>query len=232
MYRWASQSQAPRTSPWSQPSYCACCEKEVSRRGGSRRSCSEEDRSPPPSWTRQRTSASRFTPATALQRWPRRSQPHRPALRDRSRAVALDKHKTAYVGGTLTQFDNATGRIEGRLDVTDARQLMFTPDGDPADDRTVRIEYATIQDLEFGQKVSRRLTTTLVAAALAGPLGLLTPSNRRHYLTITYVDAHCRTQVLMLELGDEVVRRTLTSLERRSGKPIEFRDEESRRWSR
>ena len=68
--------------------------------------------------------------------------------------------------------------------------------------------------------------------ALAGPFGLLTPSNRRHYLTITYVDAHCRTQVLMLELGDEVVRRTLTSLERRSGKPIEFRDEESRRWSR
>jgi hypothetical protein len=38
--------------------------------------------------------------------------------------------------------------------------------------------------------------------------------------------------VLMLELGDEVVRRTLTSLELRSGKPIEFRDEESRRWSR
>ena len=149
-----------------------------------------------------------------------------------SRAVALDKHKSAYVGGTLTQFNNATGRIEGRLDVADARQLLFTPDGDPPDDRTVRIEYATILDLEFGQNLSRRLTTALGAAALAGPFALLTPSKRRHYLTITYVDAHRRTQVLILELGDEVVRRTLTSLELRSGKPIEFRDEESRRWSR
>ena len=92
-----------------------------------------------------------------------------------SHAFALDKHKAAYVGGTLTQF-NATDRTEGRLDLTDGRQLLFTPDSDPADDRTVRIDYATILDLEFGQKVSRRLATSLGAAALAGPFALLTPS--------------------------------------------------------
>jgi MGT family glycosyltransferase len=150
-----------------------------------------------------------------------------------SHAFALDKHRAAYVWGTLTQFNNATDRTEGRLDVTDARQLLFTPDGRSADGRTVRIDYATILDLEFGQKVTRRLATTLGATALAGPFALLTPSKKRqHFLTITYVDEQRRNQVLTLELGDEVVRRTLAALESRSGKPVEFRDEEARKWSR
>jgi hypothetical protein len=146
------------------------------------------------------------------------------------RALALDAHKAAYVGGTLTQFTNTTKRIEGCLDIADARQLRFTPDGSP--DRTVRIDYANILDLEFGQTLRRRIVTTLGAVTFAGPVGLLTPSKRRHYLTITYIDEQRRNQVLMLELGDELVRRTLTTLEMRSGKPIEYRDEESRKWSR
>jgi hypothetical protein len=145
---------------------------------------------------------------------------------------ALDRHKAAYVGGTLAQFNKAADRTEGRLDLDDARQLVFTPDSGRAADPTVRIDYATMLDLEFSQKVSRRLATTLGAAALAGPFAVLTPSKRRHYLTITYVDEQRRNQVLMLELGDELARRTLTVLELRSGKPIEFMDEESRKWSR
>lgn len=145
---------------------------------------------------------------------------------------ALDKHKAAYVGGTLAQFNKAADRTEGRLDLDDARRLVFAPDSDRAADRSVRVDYATMLDLEFSQKVSRRPATTLGTAALAGPFALLTPSKRRHYLTITYLDEQCRNQVLMLELGDELVRRTLTVLERRSGKPIEFMDEQSRKWSR
>jgi hypothetical protein len=97
----------------------------------------------------------------------------------------------------------------------------------------VRIAYASIQDLEFGQKVNRRLVTTIGAAALAGPVALLTRSaRRRHYLTIAFLDEERRNQVVILELGKEIVRSTLSTLEARSGKPVEYQDEEARKWIR
>ena len=54
--------------------------------------------------------------------------------------------------------------------------------------------------------------------------------NPRHHLTITFLDEECRSQVVILELGKDIVRSTLSTLEERSGKPIEYRDEEARKW--
>ena len=150
-----------------------------------------------------------------------------------SHAFALDKFKAAYVGGTLAQFQYASDRAEGRLDFSDTNHLFFTVGGNAVAGRRVRIAYARIQDLEFGQKVSRRTSATIGAAALAGPMGLLVrPASRRHYLTITFLDEDGRNQVVILELGKDIVRSTLSTLEARSGKAVECRDEEARKWIR
>jgi hypothetical protein len=148
-------------------------------------------------------------------------------------AFALDKYKAAYVGGTLAPFQYADDHAEGRLEFVDASHFSFIADRHPAEGRRVRVAYASIQDLEFGQKVSRRAVTTMGAAALAGPMTLLTrPASRRHYLTITFLDEERRSQVVILELGKDIVRSALSTLEARSGKPIEYRDEAARKWIR
>ena len=150
-----------------------------------------------------------------------------------SHVFALDKYKAAYVGGTLPQFQYANDHAEGRLDSGDPSHLVFTADRNPAEGRRVRIAYASIEDLEFSQHVSRRVVTTMGAAALGGPMALLArPASRRHYLTITFLDEERRNQVVILELGKDIVRSTLSTLEACSAKPIEYRDEEARKWIR
>jgi MGT family glycosyltransferase len=150
-----------------------------------------------------------------------------------SHVSALDRYKAAYVGGTLVQLQYAKDRAEGRLDFSGASHFSFTADQNGTEGHEVRIAYASIQDLEFGQKVNRRLVTTIGAAALAGPVALLTRSaSRRHYLTIAFLDEERRNQVVILELGKEIVRSTLSTLEARSGKPVEYQDEEARKWIR
>jgi hypothetical protein len=167
----------------------------------------------------------------ATSTWP---QTHRPD--PSTRGFSSGGHipligKAAYVGGTLAQFQYATDRVDGRLDFGGAGHFLFTPNRNPTKGRGVRIAYESIQDLQFGQKVSRRLVTTMGAVALAGPIALLTrPASRRHYLTITFLDEERRSQVVILELGKETVRATLSTLEACSGKPIEYQDDEARKW--
>jgi hypothetical protein len=151
-----------------------------------------------------------------------------------TRGVSSSGHvigRAAVVGGTLQQFQYARDRVEGRLDLGGARHFLFAPDRNPTEGRRLRIAYESIQDLQFGQKVSRRLVATMGAAALAGPIALLTrPASRRHYLTITFLDEERRSQVVILELRKEIVRSTLSTLEARSGKAIEYQDDEARKW--
>lgn len=59
------------------------------------------------------------------------------------------------------------------------------------------------------------------------PAALLS-KKRKHFLTISYVDEREKQQALVFELGKETVRSTLASLQARSGRKIEFQDEESR----
>jgi hypothetical protein len=50
---------------------------------------------------------------------------------------------------------------------------------------------------------------------------------RKHYLTIGYKDADEKDQVAVIELGKDIVRVTLPIVEIRSGKKIEYQDEEA-----
>src|SRR5262245_12297932 len=142
--------------------------------------------------------------------------------------------QAVYAGGTIAQFNGARERIMGRIDISGANQLVFTPDDVLHAAHPLRIDYQAIQDLEFGQKAGRRLAIAAGATVLLGPIGLLSLLSKRraHYLTVAYLDDHGRNQVAVFELGKSVVRATLAAVEARSGIAIEYQDEDARKWSR
>jgi len=51
-------------------------------------------------------------------------------------------------------------------------------------------------------------------------------------LTIGYKDSTDKDQVAVIELGKDIVRATLPIVETRSGKKIEYQDEEARKSGR
>jgi len=55
---------------------------------------------------------------------------------------------------------------------------------------------------------------------------------RRHFLTIGYKDADDKQQAAVFELGKNTVRVTLASLEARTGRKIDYEDEEARNGGR
>ncbi len=98
----------------------------------------------------------------------------------------------------------------------------------------LRIDYASVRHLEFGQKVSRRKPLVVAATVALGPVGLiaLAARSRAHYLTVTYANDRDGADVVVIELGKHVVGLVLTAIEERAGTAIEFQDEEARKWSR
>ena len=147
---------------------------------------------------------------------------------------ALDKNKAAFIGGTVLEFNSSSGPVEGWIRMNAGNQLLFTADTKPFAGQRLLIEYNQIQDLEFGQKASRRVLTAIGTSVLFGPAGLvsLASKNRRHYLTVGYKDERGKDQVVILELGKDIVRATLALIEARSGKQVEYQDDEARKWAR
>ena len=149
-------------------------------------------------------------------------------------ASALAGDKAAYVAGTIARFNMPGTHIEGRVEIG-PRQFVFVPDiGFHAGAKPVLIDYESIRHLEFGQHASRRAALVSGATAVLGPLGLMSllAKSRAHYLTVTYANEPSRNEVIVIELGKNVVRSTLAVVEARSGIPIEYQDEEARKWMR
>jgi hypothetical protein len=144
-------------------------------------------------------------------------------------AWALDGKKAAYIGGTFAAFSSFKDGVEGRLDSGDATRLIFAPGKKnvPA----LEIPYASVLDLEYGQKAGRRVGAAVGTTILLGPLGLLTlfSKKRKHYLTIGYKGTDGTDQVAILELGKDLVRTTLAIVEARSGKKLVYQDDEARK---
>jgi hypothetical protein len=151
---------------------------------------------------------------------------------DTSELSALEKSKAAYAGGTIAVFNDLPARIEGHLDLGDPHALVFVPNPASPTRPLLRIRYSSIHDLEFGQKVRRRIAAATVGTALFGPIGALAfaAKKREHYLTVLFTDDRGLNQVAILELGKHVVRSTLGTIEARSGTVVEYQDEAARRW--
>lgn len=134
--------------------------------------------------------------------------------------LAVDGDKAMYVGGTITGVKE---KAEGPLNTKNETALQFTT----KKDGSIDIPYASITALEYGQKAGRRVAV----AILVSPLALFS-KKRKHYLTISFNDPSGKEQAAVFELGKAIVRTTLTIVETRSGKKVEYQDEEARKAGR
>ena len=87
-----------------------------------------------------------------------------------------------------------------------------------------RVPYERINLLEYGQKVDRRI----LAAVLISPLFLLS-KKRQHFLTVGYEDEEGRQQAMIFRVDHNDIRSMLVSLEARTGRKVQFQDDEARK---
>jgi len=133
-----------------------------------------------------------------------------------SLSFAVDANGAAYFGGTAALFKDAKEPVEGKLDTRDELELKFTATEKPFAGKALNIPYASILDLEYGQKAGRRVGAAVATTVLLGPIGLLTlfSKKRKHYLTVGFKDADGNDQVAVIELGKDIVRGTLPVMRR------------------
>ena len=127
-----------------------------------------------------------------------------------------DGGRAEYIGGTLQAVDNGAG---GRLRTTSEHFLEFV-----AGRNSARVPYERINLLEYGQKVDRRVALAVVIS----PMFLLSKS-RRHFLTVGYTDDSGRQQAMVFRVDKGDIRMVLVTLEARTGRKVEFQDEEARK---
>ena len=130
--------------------------------------------------------------------------------------AGLGSRKTEYVGGTITSIKEQT---EGTSSTSDEKAFLFT-----YKDGKLVVPYDRIDDLEYGQKAGRR-----IGLAIAISPWLLLSKKRKHFLTIGYKDEADKQQAAVFELGKDIVRTTLASIEARTGKKIDYQDDEARK---
>lgn len=123
---------------------------------------------------------------------------------------------TMYVGGTENQIKEG---VEGRSSEKDEKNFLFSYKGG-----SLLIPYDQVNDLEYGQKAGRRLG---LAIALS-PLALLS-KKRKHFLTVGWKDEQDKQHAAVFELGKEIVRTTIVTLEARTGRKVEYEDDEARK---
>jgi hypothetical protein len=85
------------------------------------------------------------------------------------------------------------------------------------------VPYDRINLIEYGQKVDRRV----LAAVLVSPL-LLLAKKREHFLTVGYADEDEHQQAMIFRVDKDDIRAILVSLEARTGRKVEFQDDNAR----
>ena len=138
-------------------------------------------------------------------------------------AAALGRHRVRYIGGTWTQLEAGT---PGRFDLTDESGAFFVMDKG----ERLAIPFQSITSLEYGQKSGRRIGATIGWGMAVGAwmLPMLLSKKRKHYLSIGFTGADAKAQGVVLELGKDITRATLKTLEVRSGRKIEFETTDAR----
>ena len=133
--------------------------------------------------------------------------------------AGLGSEQTMYVGGTVTSIKEGT---EGASSAKDEKAFLFNYKGG-----TLTIPYDRVNDLEYGQKAGRRLGLAIALTWMA-----LFSKKRKHFLTVGFKDENDKQQAAVFELGKSIVRVTLASLEARTGRKVDYEDEEARNGGR
>ena len=124
--------------------------------------------------------------------------------------------RVEYIGGTLDQYKK---HCDGNILTSDAREFRFQTKGS-----SVMVPYDKINLIEYGQKADRRY----MAAVLISPVMLLSKS-RKHFLTVGYTDEKGNQQAMVFRVDKNDIRTVLTSLEARTGRKVQFQDDEARK---
>jgi hypothetical protein len=124
--------------------------------------------------------------------------------------------KTQFVGGTPPGID---AKSSARLDMTGTSEMVFR-----CKSGEIRVAFQRVNSLEYGQNVSRRYA----AAILISPILLLSKS-RKHFVTMGYTDAEGKQQVLVFRVEKGDIRNALASLQARTGRRVEYQDDEARK---
>jgi hypothetical protein len=132
-------------------------------------------------------------------------------------APAAEPGARAQVAGGTPE--GIPARASVRVDLTNNEMLVLR-----FEKREIRIPYLKVNTLEYGQTVSRRYA----AAVLISPMLLLSKSHK-HFVTLGFVDAEGRQQALVLRVEKGDIRALLTGLEARTGRRVEYQDEEARK---
>jgi hypothetical protein len=124
--------------------------------------------------------------------------------------------RAQYVGGTVPGVHS---KSEVRIDVQQSDVLRLRAGGN-----SFEVPYKDVTNLEYGMRVSRRY----VSAVLISPLFLIAKS-KKHFLTIGYTDKDGAEQAIVLQVGKDDIRPLLVSLEARTGRRIEYQDDDARK---
>ena len=124
--------------------------------------------------------------------------------------------RVLYVGGTVAGVHN---KSDARLELSQDEILTIS-----FRDNSIRVPYKDVNTLEYGMRVSRRY----MEAVLISPI-FLVAKRRTHFLTIGYSDSNGKQQALVPEVGKDEIRPLLVSLEARTGRTVEYQDEEARK---
>lgn len=133
--------------------------------------------------------------------------------------AGLGSDSTMYVGGTVNSIKEGT---EGKSSAKDEKVFVFNYSGGK-----LEIPYDRVNDLEYCQKAGRRLGVAIAVTWMA-----LFSKKRKHFLTVGYTDQNEKQQAAVFELGKNVVRVTLASLEARTGRKVDYEDDEARKGGR
>lgn len=133
--------------------------------------------------------------------------------------AGVGAHKAVYIGGTAT-IKQGTEMV---LDISNDKIVQFAD---------WQVPYEKITALSYGQHAGRRVGATVALGVTTlgiGALPILFSKKRRHYLTIEYTDDAGKGQAAIFEIGKDSIRTALKTLEVRSGKKVEYEDEEARK---
>ena len=130
--------------------------------------------------------------------------------------IAAAQNHVEYVGGTASKLQSGTS---GSLDISDQHYLAFY-----SKKTQLRVPYDRVDLVEYGQQVDRRL----LMAVVISPIFLLS-KQRKHFLTIGYLDDENSHQALVFRVDKNSIRPALVSLEARTGQRIQYQDADARK---
>lgn len=136
-----------------------------------------------------------------------------------SQAYAVSKKQAEYDGGTVTQIPK---QQKGTL-VTADSELRFEYNG-----TDFAIPYASVLDMEYGNKPSTRIGTAIGVGLICWPCGIasLFVKAKHHFLTVEFTQGTTK-QAVVFELGKALPQTLLPILEVKTGKKIDYQDKKA-----